>query len=588
MWWLRRAREMSARELPHRLREQVRRRVDGRGMGWAPLPGAPPRWPVVVELTAEDRGAAAAAWEALGPERTDWHVDPVTGAPWPRGAWPSLRRLGRDPRATLARHRLQAQQLGALAGDPAALDDVRSWIDENPPPMGLGWSSGLEVACRVVSLLRIADALRGALDDELAAALRGALHAHGRYLARHPSLHSSANNHRVAEAAALALLGTTDLPDAARWARAGAEALREALPALVLPDGGGAEMAVRYQAFAMEWALVARCCAPLGDTLDERLAAGAAHLSALLDPGGHAPAIGDDDGGVVLAQARDDRYVRSIAGLTGALLGRPEAVPPGWRPDLRARLLGAPPFEGRAAPASRSFPVGGLTVLRSDRLHVVVDHGPLGWPALAAHGHADALALWVSVDGEPLLVGCGTFGYLGTGGWRRWLRGTGAHHTVLVGGLDSSRQDDDPFLWRSRARCTLESVTLGTSGGEVRARHDGYLRRLGVVHCRTVRVDGARLEVHDTLEGQGRQRVALPFHLPPGAVARADGSGWDLDGRARLTAALPGDVVQRGPDEAPGPGVVAPRPGERVSAPALWLSGAVELPWSHTWSLEAR
>src|SRR5690606_11911843 len=84
------------------------------------------------------------------------------------------------------------------------------------------------------------------------------------------------------------------------------------------------------------------------------------------------------------------------------------------------------------------------------------------------------------------------------------------------------------------------------------------------------------------------QRVALPFHLPPGAEAHADGSGWDLDGRARLTAALPGDVVQRGPDEAPGPGVVAPRPGERVSAPGLGLGGAVGRPWAHTWSREGR
>lgn len=580
---------MSVRELPHRLREQVRRRADRRGMSWSDLPGPPPRWPVDAAPTDDDRQAAASAWSALGPARTAWHTDPVTGAPWPRGAWPPLRRLDRDPRATLVRHRLQAQQLGALAGDLAVLEDVRSWIAENPPPMGLGWSSGLEVACRVVSLLRVADALGDATDPELTAALRGTLAAHGRYLTRYPSRHSSAANHRVAEAAALVLLGTTDLPGASRWARTGAQALREVLPAVVLPDGGGAEMAVRYLAFALEWAIVARRCGPLGQEVDERLAAGALHLASLLDSGGRAPAIGDDDGGVVLAQEPDEHYVRSVAGLVGAVLGRPEVVPPDWRPDLRARLLGAPVVEGRAASGSRSFPLGGLTVLRSRRLHVVVDHGPLGWPALAAHGHADALALWASVDGEPLLVGCGTYAYLGSRGWRRWLRGTGAHHTVLVGGLDSSEQDEDPFLWRRRARATLEAVTLRAEGGEVRAWHDGYLRRLGIVHRRTVRLEGDRLEVRDELEGHGRHRVVLPFHFPPGAVARPDGRGaWDLDGRARLVTDLPGEVVERTPEEGPGPGVIAPRPGELASAPALWCTETVELPWSHAWSLEAR
>lgn len=586
MWWLRRAREMSLRELPHRAREQVRRRVDRRAQPVHPSPGSPLRWPVGVDVTPADRRRAEASWRALGPDRAAWHVDPITGEPWPLEPWPSLRRLGRDPRATLMRHRLQEQQLGALAGDRAALDDVLSWIDENPPPVGVGWASGLEVACRVVSLMRVAAALEP--DAEALAVLRGALRAHGRYLLRHPSLHSSANNHRLAEGAALMLLGTTDLPEAARHARIGARAVAEVLPTLVLADGGGAERSVRYQAFAMEWALVARACAPLGDDLDDRLAAGALHLGALLDPGGHAPAIGDDDGGVVLAQPDDAAYVRSVAGAVGAVLGRPEVVPPGWAPDPRSRWLGGQPVEARATPGGRSFPLGGLTVLRSRRLHVTVDHGPLGWPALAAHGHADALAVWVSVDGEPLLVGCGTYGYLGTGGWRSWLRGTGAHHTVLVGGLDSSRPDDDPFLWRSRARCELESVRVGPDGGEVRAWHDGYQRRLGVIHRRAVRVDGGRLEVTDVLEGQGTHRVALPFHLPPGAVVERDGDAWSLDGRARLRTGLRGDVIARDPSEGPGPGVISPRPGELVSAPALWFSEAVQLPWTHTWVLEAR
>lgn len=580
---------MSLRELPHRLREQLRRRIDGRGMVVSPLEGEAPRWPIAVEPTTEDRQAAARSWAALpAAERTAWHTDPHTGATWPQEAWPSLRRIGRNPQGALVRHRLQLPVLGALAGDASALDDVRSWIEQNPPPLGIGWVSGLEAACRVVSLFRVADALHDTLDAETVALIRGTLAAHGRYLARHPSLYSSANNHRIAEAAALALLGTTDLPEAPRWARLGQQALQEVLPDLVLADGSGAECSVRYQAFAMEWALVARVCTPLGEALDDRLAAGAIHLTTLLDESGQAPAIGDDDGGVVLPQGDDPSYVRSVAGATGAVLGRPDAVPRGWRPDLRARCLGAPAVEGRAEPEGRSFPLGGLTVLRSNRLHVTFDHGPLGWPALAAHGHADALAVWVSVDGRPLLVGCGTFGYLGTGGWRNCFRGTAAHHTVVVGGLDSSVPDDDPFLWRSRARTVLDAVTVGPGGGEARASHDGYLRRLGVMHRRSVRVHGGRLEVHDVLEGSGRHRVVLPFHLPPGAEVQADGRGaWDLDGRARLSTGLEGDVIQRQPTEGPGPGVISTAPGVLVSAPALWFSSNVELPWSHTWVLEA-
>lgn len=570
-----------------------------------------PRWPGETRLNERARAQVDQAAKQIlsgfsmlgtpigGAQRTDWHTDPLTGHRWPQVHWTRLRlRDGPDPKPTWALHRLQHLALLALGGPEArevALAELRSWLDENPPWIGIGWASGLEVACRTVSLLRLADALHGYLPHALVSGLRSALLAHGIWLERHPSLYSSANNHRLAEVAALILLGaTTDLPGARRWLEQGRRALAEVLPTLILADGGGGEMSVRYLAFALEWALVARRATSLGAEVDRRIGLGAAHLCALLD-GIEAPAIGDDDGGVVLAQGfPEEAYVCSVAGAAGAVLGEPDRVPAAWTPDLRACLLGAPGVRGRAPTRGRSFPVSGLTVLTSveegtrGRWRVVVDHGPLGWPALAAHGHADALAVVASADGRPVLVGCGTYRYRGSGGWRRWFRGTGAHNTVLVGGLDSSEPADDPFLWRSRARAWLERVRLDGRGGAVTGAHDGYLRRLGVLHRRSVSLEEHVLTLIDRLEGRGSQRVVLPLHLAPDLDVRRAGVGtWELQRKDQaqpigwITASLHGEPVRRDPSDGPGPGVWSPSYGELEPGLTLWLSGTVRLPWRH-------
>lgn len=623
-WWARRLREMRARELPHRLREQVRRR-----RRWRPpeAPAGPlPRWPVrvVLDPTARDlvargvRQVLVDGFPLLGtriaPERrTRWSEDPLTGHVWP-DRWcfdidlrAEVSGEGEprilDPKPAWELQRLGHLQLLALGGEEAAgaaREDLVSWMAHAPPFRGIGWASGLEVASRVVSLLRVADGLRGldpARPDPMARALRSAMLAHGLYLERYPSLYSSANNHRIAEASALVLLGgTLDVPEAPGWLASGLAALEDAVPGVILDDGGAGEMSVAYLAYTVEWLLVARTVGPLPAEVERRLALATGFLGALLDGAGHHPRIGDDDDGVVLRQAfPEDRYVCSVTGAAGALLGRPDLVPPAWRPDLRARILGAPEVRGALRSRGRCFPSGGLTVLTSRRVQVVVDHGPLGWPALAAHGHADALAVWAHADGRPLLVGQGTYRYLGEPGWRRWLRGTGAHCALVLDGADQSEPHDDAFLWRTRARATLEGVELAPTGGRVVASHDGYQRR-GVLHRREVILRGDELAVSDTLEGVGAHVVALAWHFAPDLTLREEGGGaWVVIRAGQVVATLvldpilgPGEVVRQDPVRAPGPGAHSPRYGELQPATTLWSEARVTLPLRHRAVLSLR
>src|SRR5207245_173758 len=98
-----------------------------------------------------------------------------------------------------------------------------------------------------------------------------------------------------------------------------------------------------------------------------------------------------------------------------------------------------------------AFPAGGYYVLGSDldqpaEVRVIADCGPLGYLSIAAHGHADALSFTLSIAGDEVLIDPGTYAYHTHSGWRAHFRGTAAHNTVRIDGVDQSVPAGN-FLW---------------------------------------------------------------------------------------------------------------------------------------------
>ena len=63
--------------------------------------------------------------------------------------------------------------------------------------------------------------------------------------------------------------------------------------------------------------------------------------------------------------------------------------------------------------------------------------GPLGFTSIAAHGHADALAMVLSIGGDELFIDPGTYAYHTEQKWRDYFKGTSAHNTVRIDGQGS-------------------------------------------------------------------------------------------------------------------------------------------------------
>jgi hypothetical protein len=164
----------------------------------------------------------------------------------------------------------------------------------------------------------------------------------------------------------------------------------------------------------------------------------------------------------------------------------------------------------------------------------LLDCGPLGYLGIAAHGHADALALTLSVAGEQCLVDAGTWSYGQEPKWRDYFRGTSAHNTVRIDGLDQS-VSGGRFLWLRKANASIERLPQSPHDFDFRGAHDGYARLADPVrHVRSVRFDGASstLVVRDEIGARKPHAVELFWHFAPGLNVRLTSGGLHLRGRA--------------------------------------------------------
>ncbi len=582
-WGLARLRRIHPGEIPARLGQQLWLRLppaapDPGPRRRCPLPAPPPEGPRA-ELGPFLRHGHEVLGSWIEPRhRACFHRDPQARTSWPVRSGHRLDLLGspQDPRRTWELGRLQHLAWLSAAGPearPAIEADLSCWIAQHPPGRGLGWASTLEVALRLVSLVQIG----GAFPSE---PLWRSVAAHAAWLIRHPSVGSSARNHRIAELGALALASEA-LPDASgarRWRRAAAR-LPGALAHQLHPDGVGIEQSTAYLAFVIEWGLLARALGIEG--LDPALRRATRFLLHLVDASGEVVSLGDSDDGRVLATTVGPEigYVRSVIAAAAAVLGLP--APGGERSDdPRHHVLRVPAARPWRDPGSRTFPQGGLTVLRHRDRVVVFDHGPLGEPDLGAHGHADALSVWVHLGSGPLVVGRGTGQYNADPPQRRFARGSRAHPTVVIDGIDQSEPHTHPFLWRSRARARLLSVDPGA--GQAIAEHDGYLARLGVVHRRSVALHDDHLVLLDTLEGSGRRHVAIVLPLAPELRARPGPGGIELLSAGQHVTTVVVDprcrarIVRGG--ARPGPGWHSPRYGVQIPATTVSLEARPWLP----------
>lgn len=633
-WYRDRLAAMSAAEIAHRVVEtankQTARRHSG---GWdairtfgplSTIPGFRSRIAasspdLSALITCEADGIRAgnfcllgARWPkppALPPDPWFWRIDPNDGKPFPQWdayAFDISFRHGIDKREIKRVWELNRLQfLIPLAADTvlesrsesALLTGmIRSWMAGNPPFRGPSWTSGIEAALRVISVA-VALSILGVdgLDDlTRRAALRFFL-AHVDWIRRFPSLHSSANNHRIAELAGLivASIMAPGVPGAVDLRENSWHALLAEIDQQILPDGVGAEQSLGYTAFTIELFLLTvaalGCEGSLPARTKDRLSAWCEHSLWLMDTDAKVPAIGDFDDcrAIATTQAPEPKYVASVVAAVSDCVGRPDLAPPAKDPSIRDAILGSAKVSPAQRAGIRSFTSGGYSVIRTRHkvpLVLTFDHGPIGYLSIAAHGHADTLSIWLSVGGQPVIVDAGTYLYHSNRNLRDLFRDTAVHNTLSLDGIGSSRSSG-PFNWASKANARLLSSQT-TPIPRIVAEHDGYVAQYGVKHRRTVEFDDvSQFTIVDELVGAPTDRnVRVSFLLDPScqSTVEPDRSAVAIthNNRRLIRIASAGPLratVVRG-DQATGLGWLSPSFGVRIPTDQILFEGSLYEP----------
>jgi len=549
----------------------------------------------------------------------DWHLDPVSGKRAPLVHWTDVDFLdaGRvgDSKVIweLNRHQwlVRLGQAYRMTGDERYAErfaaTIVEWMLANPPGVGINWASSLEVAFRIISwswavlLFRGSRALGPGLFVEILEGVAG----HAAHVERYLSRYYSPNTHLTGEALGLFYAGLVfpELLGARRWQRLGRRILVEELDRQVLPDGFHFERATCYHRYTVEIylhfaLLAARNDVPLPPEIAARLEDMVDVLLALREPDGSMPAIGDADGGSLLPLAPRQRGdLRGVFAVAAAVFRRPDYAWAAEGQGAEALWLCGPARSnieslGPRAPESAASVLlaeGGYGVMRSGwdrRAHqLVFDTGPLGCPVSAGHGHADLLGIHCTVFGEATIADPGTFCYTAEPVWRDFFRGTAAHSTVRVDGLDQV-DPRGPFSWQARPSARVLRWITTESLDIADAAHDAYARLADpVTHRRRVLWIKPRYWiVIDDLGGAATHDVELRFQFAPIEVtvdpalrARAHAaSGPGLLIHPFSTAPLTAEVVAGG--MSPAAGWISRDYGQREAAPLLIYRATTRLP----------
>jgi len=402
-------------------------------------------------------------------ESLNWHKDYSSGTIVPRiVSWKIDRRnpalVGNIKyiwELNRLQHLIPAARNYYLTKHPNLLNYLKSqimdWQESNPYLLGINWTSALEAAIRLISFFWILNFCRDNIfeDEFFTQRYRVLLYEHCRFIRRYSSFGSSANNHLIGEMSGLFLICRffPFFPKAGKWGRWAKKKLEKEIIKQIHSDGVTREQAIHYQCFNLDFFVLAGLVG--NQTVDEfseaywtAIQKQVQFLKDVSNPAGNYPVFGDSDSGHawVLDENREDPLPSfmdlDISTTSPHLLTRRDNSKWFWLGAVRS-----PCFEKNGDTLRVShYPEGGFIIISNGKtalypsFHFVFFANPIGMLPLMAHGHADALSFYLSIDNREIFVDPGTFCYHVMPEWRDYFRSSIAHNTILP-------ESQEPIQW---------------------------------------------------------------------------------------------------------------------------------------------
>lgn len=371
-----------------------------------------------------------------------------------------------------------------------------NWADNNRFLIGISWTSVMEVAIRAFSwivILSFLEMVGNERDNKFKEDLKIGILNQIEYVSRHYSRYSSANNHLIVEMVMMGITGV--LFEVTDWIEISLIRLEEEINRQIHEDGVNKEQGIHYHTFVMEALFLyiitlKRNNIVYPEVFDNKLKKMCEFIADIMDCNSQVPDIGDSDEGKLLDLVGQHynhfKYVLQLGSVIYNIqydnmnvineniywLFRRDEIKKNKNVYIKD--------------TSVSYKKGGYSILKylddeKERI-LTFDHGELGFGAIAAHGHADALSITLAVDGEKILVDPGTYIYHIKLNWRNYFKKTINHNTITVNNRDQS-EIKGAFLWGNRANSKLIRYSTSKKEDRVFASHDGYFP---IIHQRNI------------------------------------------------------------------------------------------------------
>jgi len=561
LWYFSRIRTMSFPELIYRVKESSKKKVDKLNkIDFSPK-GKVTRYPTYIlnqpqKIELSNIGSYSIFGNNLNyREPINWHRDIMNGKEFPMDFSFSIdTRSGRNGNVKVVWEVNRLQFLTDIClkyiqtKDSTYLDlfisIISSWKKANPYLKGVNWYSNIEVNIRIINwfvcweILKVNElvAQNSKFKTFVESTWLPLIELHGMHAYRYESKYSSSNNHLIAEGSGLFVAGNYwSFQNSAKWASKGKKILEEEIRKQHSKNGINKEEASEYIQFITDFFLITylvgeRTSNGFSSSYKETLDNIFSYINHLMDIAGHVPYYGDDDDGKVVSLSEGEtNNFQSLLASAAVLFENAEYKTRGKLFDLKNQILFGEEGEAKfknlpEKPAKQSTKLyedeGHFLIKKGEaqkEIYLHVDVAPLGYLSIAAHGHADALSFFLNIDGLAYVIDPGTYTYHSYPKWRAYFKGTLAHNTIRIDGINQAT-NGGPCLWVNHFNTKLLETKEDEQEITIKGAHDGY-EKLGVTHFRSYTFNKIEdiITIWDEflVTDQKLHVYELPIHLHP-------------------------------------------------------------------------
>jgi hypothetical protein len=432
------------------------------------------------------------------------------------------------------------------------IEQMKSWMAENPPEIGVNWNSSMEISIRSVSMIFAYYLFKDSksITQKFWNEYITTLYYSGVHIEQNQEVRITGmrNNHHLTNVAAMTWLGLF-FGDynrrTSRWLRQSRDDLHKEMEYQVNTDGCIFEGSIGYHRLDLEIFMTTSILLNLNHIkldheFNERMEKMCEFTMNYTKPNGLAPQFGDsDDGRFCILNGygeqdmRDHRYLLAIAGeyfdrddFRKAACGRvQDAI---WLLGGIENIMDEP----NENPRLTSYDESGFHIIRGGDVFLIIKCGKIGQDGNGGHDHNDQLSIELNVNSNDIIIDPGSYVYTMDMESRQKFRSTECHNVSQYLNYEQNiirnLTKEDLFLMYSSNPGVCEVVG---KNGQDKLRFEGQVSIAGtdIKYRRSIEVDlkNKRLMVDDTLQAGAGERLdgTCRLHLANGCQVKKNNEG---------------------------------------------------------------